>query len=187
MAAPPLLHFIISLRLPFRRLTRRARVRTLADVGTSPLHGLFSMNRLSNQILALAFVMACQVAGAAREPAHVPEKFGAANHRLGQPKDLNGYFPFTPPVSRKAWDARRKELREQILVATGLWPMPDRGPVYPVIHGKIDRDEYTIEKVFFASYPGALRLWQSLPPQREARKESRRALPPWTLAQWPLL
>jgi dienelactone hydrolase len=32
--------------------------------------------------------------------------------------------------------------------------MPDRQPVNPVIHGKIDRDVYTIEKVFFASYPG---------------------------------
>src|SRR5207245_120892 len=32
--------------------------------------------------------------------------------------------------------------------------MPPRPPLEPVIHGKIDRDEYTIEKVFFASYPG---------------------------------
>src|SRR5262249_24560042 len=27
-------------------------------------------------------------------------------------------------------------------------------PLNPVIHGKIDREEYTIEKVFFASMPG---------------------------------
>src|SRR5207245_3792690 len=32
--------------------------------------------------------------------------------------------------------------------------MPPRPPLEPVIHGKIDRDEYTIEKVFLASYPG---------------------------------
>src|SRR5207249_1160425 len=31
---------------------------------------------------------------------------------------------------------------------------PEKTPLSPVIHGKIDRDEYTIEKVFFASYPG---------------------------------
>src|SRR5262249_12840861 len=42
----------------------------------------------------------------------------------------------------------------QVLVATGLWPMPEKTPPQPVIHGKIDRDGYTIEKVFFASYPG---------------------------------
>jgi dienelactone hydrolase len=74
--------------------------------------------------------------------------------RLGKPKDLNGYFPMMVPASKEAWEKRRKELREQVLVATGLWPMPEKTPLNPVIHGKIDRDEYTIEKVFFASYPG---------------------------------
>jgi len=74
--------------------------------------------------------------------------------RLGKPKTLNDYFPFTPPASREAWEARRKQVREQMLVSTGLWPMPEKTPLNPVIHGKIDRDEYTIEKVFFASYPG---------------------------------
>src|SRR5438093_13026123 len=74
--------------------------------------------------------------------------------RLGKPKDLNGYFPMTLPDSKEAFEQRRKELREQVLVATGLWPMPEKTPLNPVIHGKIDRDDYTIEKAFFASYPG---------------------------------
>jgi len=74
--------------------------------------------------------------------------------RLGKPKDLNGYFPMKVPATLAEWEKRRKELREQLLVALGLWPMPEKTPLIPVIHGKIDRDEYTIEKVFFASYPG---------------------------------
>jgi dienelactone hydrolase len=74
--------------------------------------------------------------------------------RLGKPKDLNGYFPMKVPGSLKEWEKRRKELREQVLVALGLWPMPEKTPLHPVIHGKIDRDDYTIEKVFFASLPG---------------------------------
>jgi dienelactone hydrolase len=74
--------------------------------------------------------------------------------RLGPPKDLNGYFPMKVPASKEAWEKRRKELREQVLVALGLWPMPEKTALHPVIHGKIDRDNYTIEKVFFASYPG---------------------------------
>jgi dienelactone hydrolase len=74
--------------------------------------------------------------------------------RLGKPKDLNGYFPMKVPASREEWEIRRKLLREQVLVALGLWPMPEKTPLNPVIHGKIDRDNYTIEKVFFASYPG---------------------------------
>lgn len=74
--------------------------------------------------------------------------------RLGKPKDLNDYFPMKVPGSMAEWEKRRKELREQVQVALGLWPMPDKTPLNPVIHGKIDRDDYTIEKVFFASYPG---------------------------------
>jgi dienelactone hydrolase len=45
-------------------------------------------------------------------------------------------------------------VREQVLVANGLWPMPEKTPLQAVIHGKIDRDEYTVEKVYVASYHG---------------------------------
>jgi hypothetical protein len=58
------------------------------------------------------------------------------------------------PATKEAWLKRRQAVREQMLVATGLWPLPAKTPLKPVIHGKIDRDDYTIEKVFFASYPG---------------------------------
>src|SRR5713226_8220021 len=74
--------------------------------------------------------------------------------RLGKPKDLNGYFPMKVPASKEEWEKRRKELRQQVQVALGLWPMPEKTPLNPVVHGKIDRDDYTIEKVFFASCPG---------------------------------
>src|SRR5689334_21852531 len=57
--------------------------------------------------------------------------------RLGKPKDLNGYFPMKVPTSLAEWEKRRKELREQVLVALGLWPMPEKTPLNPVIHGKI--------------------------------------------------
>src|SRR5947209_2679691 len=63
--------------------------------------------------------------------------------RLGKAKTLNDYFPFAPPATKEAWEARKKELREQLLVALGLWPMPEKTPLSPVIHGKIDRDDYT--------------------------------------------
>lgn len=74
--------------------------------------------------------------------------------RLGAPRTLNSYFPFTVPKTKEEWDARRKLVRERILVANGLWPMPEKTPLKPVIHGKIERDGYTVEKVFFASTPG---------------------------------
>ncbi|MFO7907988.1 MAG: acetylxylan esterase, partial [Pirellulaceae bacterium] len=69
-------------------------------------------------------------------------------------KDLNGYFPFQPPESLDAWKQRREYIRRRILVAAGLWPMPTKTPLNAVVHGKIDRGEYTVEKVYFESAPG---------------------------------
>ncbi|HMF13880.1 MAG TPA: hypothetical protein VKE94_16295, partial [Gemmataceae bacterium] len=75
--------------------------------------------------------------------------------RLKRLRTLNDKdFYLKVPPSREAWDARRKELREQLLVAVGLWPLPEKTPLNAVVHGKIDRDDYTVEKVFFSSMPG---------------------------------
>ncbi len=74
--------------------------------------------------------------------------------RLKPLKDLDGYFPFTPPTSKTDWEKRAERVRRQILVAEGLWPMPTKTPLNAVIHGKIDRGEYTVEKVYFESAPG---------------------------------
>src|SRR5262249_17059354 len=76
------------------------------------------------------------------------------DRRLRVVNDLNGDFPWAAPAFKASWDVRRRKVREQILVGTGLWPMPDKIRLAPVIHGKIERDGYTIEKVFFASLPG---------------------------------
>ncbi len=77
-----------------------------------------------------------------------------ADVRLSELKELNGYFPFDPPPTIEAWQARARVVRNRILVSQGLWPMPSREPLNSVIHGRIDRDEYSIEKVFFESSPG---------------------------------
>jgi dienelactone hydrolase len=78
-----------------------------------------------------------------------------ADSRIGKVRTLNDKdFFLHVPATKEAWQARRQAVREQVLVANGLWPLPDKTPLHPVIHGKIDRGDYTIEKVFFASYPG---------------------------------
>jgi dienelactone hydrolase len=77
------------------------------------------------------------------------------DHRLtDKPKDLDGYFPFTPPATKEAWEKRRSDLKVQLQVALGLWPMPEHGPITATIHSPITRDGYTIEKIYFASLPG---------------------------------
>lgn len=76
------------------------------------------------------------------------------DRRLEKPIDYNGTFPWTPPTDLKSWQQRRDIVREQILVSQGLWPMPPKTPLNPVIHGKIARDGYVIKNVSFASLPG---------------------------------
>jgi dienelactone hydrolase len=78
----------------------------------------------------------------------------ATDARLGTPRTLNDYSPFIVPKTKEEWEARRKQLREQLLVATGLWPMPEKTPLNAVVHGLTKHDGYTIEKVYFASMPG---------------------------------
>lgn len=73
--------------------------------------------------------------------------------RLGPPKDLNGHFPFEVPSNLEAWEKRAEHLRHQILVSTGLWPLPAKTPLNAVIHGKVRRDGFTVEKVYFESVP----------------------------------
>lgn len=76
------------------------------------------------------------------------------DRRLGGLKDLNGYFPWEPSESYEAWQKRADYVRRQILVSLGLWPLPDKTPLAPVIHGKVDRDDYTVEKVIVETHPG---------------------------------
>lgn len=69
-------------------------------------------------------------------------------------RTLDDQHEFHPPSSAVEWRERAARVREQILVAAGLWPMPKKEPLKPVIHGAVERDSYTVEKVFFESYPG---------------------------------
>src|SRR5262245_32881627 len=107
-------------------------------------------------LLATALLLTLPPLLRADDPTRIlPAGQRPADHRLtDKPKDLNGYFPVTPPASKEAWETRRRQLREQLQVALGLWPMPPRGPIHATIHGPIQRDGYTVEKVSFASLPG---------------------------------
>lgn len=76
------------------------------------------------------------------------------DRRLKPAKDLNGHFPFVVPDSAEAWASRRKDLKRQVLVSTGLWPMPKKTALNAVIHGLAERDGFTVQKVYFESLPG---------------------------------
>ena len=74
--------------------------------------------------------------------------------RFAAPQTLNGHFPFHVPDSVEAWETRRETLRRRVLVATGLWPMPEKTPLNAVIRGVVRRDGFRVEKVYFESLPG---------------------------------
>ncbi len=69
-------------------------------------------------------------------------------------RDLDSHCPFTPPNDLATWHKRAADLKLQLQVSLGLFPLPELDPVKPNIYGKIDRDDYTIEKVTFESLPG---------------------------------
>src|SRR5690606_34884488 len=103
---------------------------------------------MSPRWVSLAVVLCLLVASrpsAAAGPRVHPEGTLPDDRRLGPLKDLDGYFPFEGPPTREAWEARSERVRRQILVTLGLWPMPRRTPLEPVIHGRIDQDDYTVE------------------------------------------
>jgi dienelactone hydrolase len=71
-----------------------------------------------------------------------------------QVRNTNTHVDFKPYPSREAWEARALDLRRQVLMAAGLWPMPERTPLNAQVFGKLAREGYTIEKAYFESYPG---------------------------------
>jgi dienelactone hydrolase len=105
----------------------------------------------------LAAIAACALvplAARADTPRVLPEGQLPADRRLGDLKDLDSYFPFTPSESPEAWQPRAERVRRQVLLANGLWPMPERTPPNAVVHGRIERDGYSVEKVYLESVPG---------------------------------
>jgi dienelactone hydrolase len=51
------------------------------------------------------------------------------------------------------WKSRREEYRRQLQEMLGLWPMPERTDLKPVVTGKIEHDEFTVEKLHFQASP----------------------------------
>ncbi len=103
---------------------------------------------------ALLSVLLCSCVAFAEVPRALPPGTSLNDARLGPLKELDGYFPFTPAETQDAWTSRAEAVRMQLRVALGLWPEPTRTPLNSTIHGRIEGDDYTVEKVFFESMPG---------------------------------
>ncbi|MFM7213795.1 MAG: alpha/beta hydrolase family protein, partial [Verrucomicrobiota bacterium] len=112
-----------------------------------------SQTARSGFLFALTLFLA-SAEGRTGPPRALPSGQRPDDIRLSPPRDLNGYFPFDPPTDPALWSQRAEQVRRRILVSQGLWPMPTRTPLEPVLHGRIDLGDYTVEKVYFQSAPG---------------------------------
>ena len=65
---------------------------------------------------------------------------------------------FTMPHfdSKEAWGEFAERLRRRILLSSALYPMPERTPLNANVFDRINRDDYSVEKVSLEARPGFL-------------------------------
>ena len=74
--------------------------------------------------------------------------------RLGAAKGVNTPWALRRYRTLAEWEQRAAAIRRHILVCAGLWPLPDKTPLKAQVFGRIEREGYAVEKVFFESLPG---------------------------------
>ncbi len=101
--------------------------------------------------LAVPILILLTVAAVAQQPAaHLP----AQDARNTDIVTTDTHLPLPQFSDLKTWEERKAFLRNQILVAAGLSPMPEKTPLHPQVFGKIEEKDYTIEKVLIETLPG---------------------------------
>ncbi len=76
--------------------------------------------------------------------------------RLAEVRHTKSPWTLRSYASREIWESRASQIREHILVTSGLWPLPQRTRLNARLFEPAQRDGYSIEKVYFESFPGFL-------------------------------
>ena len=84
----------------------------------------------------------------------LPERIPPNDRRLREVRHQDTLVEMPNYRSLDEWRACADWLRRHVLVSNGLWPIPERTPLNPAVFGRIERDEYSVEKVYFESVPG---------------------------------
>ncbi len=66
----------------------------------------------------------------------------------------NCEFPMDAAAWEADWEQCREQVKNRVQLAAGLWPLPEKTPLKAVIHGRVEREDYTIDRVYFESFPG---------------------------------
>ncbi|MEW6356736.1 MAG: hypothetical protein AB1696_10440 [Planctomycetota bacterium] len=80
----------------------------------------------------------------------------AHDHRVLEAGSLDFPYRLPSPESKEEWEKRAEFVRQRILLSGGLLPMPPRTPLRAKVFDKVEYDGFSVEKVYFESYPGFL-------------------------------
>ncbi len=118
----------------------------MAGFSTSPERsGLSRPSQINSRHLLLSAFLLAIITGSLH---------GAEPALSSAPQTLDTPRSFPAISSRKEWQQRAEQIREQVLVSCGLWPMPERTPLNSRVFGRTEGDGFTVEKVAFQSLPG---------------------------------
>jgi hypothetical protein len=93
--------------------------------------------------------------GAAVSGMDVAASQPAQDVRTVQVRSKDDPAVFSPAyVTKESWERRAGFLRGQVMAAQGLVPMLPRTALEARVYGKVDRGDFTMEKVVFQSLPG---------------------------------
>ena len=78
----------------------------------------------------------------------VPAMWGQSYRHLEEEQTPRSY------ANLEEWLGRAEELRQRILISSGLWPLPARTPLNVRLSEPLIRKGYTVQKVSLETYPG---------------------------------
>ena len=73
--------------------------------------------------------------------------------RVTHPRTLDDFFQFPRFASKEEWMKVRQDLETHIWVSMGCYPQPPRTDLNVHIFDRVEHEDYTVEKVYFESYP----------------------------------
>ena len=107
----------------------------------------FTMKRLIALWITLAFAVTIRAAEPSRADSQLKNYFASETAALSE-------RCLTDIKTAEDWTSQRAEFRRQYQEMLGLLPMPERTDLKPVITGKLDHEEFTVEKLQFQASPG---------------------------------
>ena len=121
-------------------------------------------------VLLAHAILPCSNVGLAQGPERASEPW--EDQRLENRRNLRDKFhAWTPPSDLGAWKQESDRIRRQLLVSTGLWPMPELAQSTPTITGTVERDGYQVSGIIIRTAPGLILTGSLYQPTNRPKNE----------------